>query len=52
MEVSAIVFMFLQKQKNMIRLQKESQALMLFALAYDLGKLEHLKQYGVDLSSI
>jgi hypothetical protein len=23
-----------------------------FALAYDLGKLEHLKQYGVDLSSI
>lgn len=23
-----------------------------FALAYDLGKLEHLKQYGVDLSTI
>lgn len=23
-----------------------------FALAYDLGKLEHLKQYGVDLSTL
>lgn len=23
-----------------------------FQLAYDLGKLEHLKEYGVDLSRI